>query len=339
MSYLPRRSLGPIGGQAPQGASAQPALVAHLVSGASRHEAVAAGAGEAHYCRCWRCRKLTFSDLRAGTPKVAAAAADAASQQEPADSASGAQQASGATPTAGAAGVGRSPGEAGGSAAPSPTMQQLLRMRSRSRPGSALQRHAGKQKLKRKLPTPRRPLPKAALAMLEDSKRADADPAEAGTHGSPSTSALSGNGTPSLAAERSKDAPQAEGSIGQADNHNSGSGADSQNGRQAGSPVEAGSGNTREGLGAHIRSGDVGDSSMAAAQRQATAAVTYDRGAAAWWGPPGRKSWGYQGQVGRCRQYGMPQTFRKPCQAVPKAHAVQKRMMAVQAQLTIAMRC
>ena len=29
----------------------------------------------------------------------------------------------------------------------------------------------------------------------------------------------------------------------------------------------------------------------------------------------------------------------KACQAVPKAHAVQRRMMAVQVQLTIVMRC
>ena len=339
MSHLPRRSLGPIGGQAPQGASAQPALVAQLASGASRHEAVAAGAGEAHYCRCWRCRVLTFSDLRAGTPKVAAATADAASQQELAEAASATQQASGATSEASATGAGRAPDEAGGSAAPSPTMRQLLRMRSRSRPGTGAQRHAGRQKLKRKLPTPKRPLPKAALEMLEDSKRADADSAEASAHGLSSTSALRGNGNQSPAAEQSQDRLQAEGSIGQAENPSSGGGADRQNGRQVGSPVKAGSSKASRGICAHSRSGDASNSSMAAAQRQATAALTSNRGAAAWWGPPGRKSWGYQGQVGRCRQCGMPQTFRRPCQAVPKAHAVQRQVMGVQAQLTIIMRC
>ncbi len=313
--------------------------MAQLASGASRHEAVAAGAGEAHYCRCWRYRVLTSSDLRAGTPKVAAATADVASQQEPAEAASATQQASGATPEASATGAGRAPDEAGGSAAPSPTMRQLLRMRPRSRPGTGAQRHAGRQKLKRKLPTPKRPLPKAALEMLEDSKRADADSAEASAHGLPSLSALRGNGNHSLAAEQSQDRSQAEGSIGQAENPSSGGHANRQNGRQVGSPVEAGSSNASRGIGAHNRSGDPGNSSMAAAQRQATAALTSNRGAAVWWGPPGRKSWGYQGQVGGCRQCGMPQTFRRPCQAVPKAHAVQRQVMGVQSQLTIIMRC
>ena len=235
--------------------------------------------------------------------------------------------------------MGRSPGETGGSAAPSPTMQQLLRMRSRSRPSSGVQRHAGRQKVKRKLPTPRRPLPKAALDMLEDSKRADADPAQASADSLPSTSALRGNGNSSLAAEESQDGSQAEGSIGQAENTSLGGGANRQNGRQVGLPVEAGSSNARRGIGVQDRSEIVGASSVAAVQRQATAALTYNKWAAVWWGPPGRKSWGYQGQAGRCRQYGMPRTFRKPCQAVPKAHAVQMRMMAVHAQLTIVMRC
>ena len=38
-----------------------------------------------------------------------------------------------------------------------------------------------------------------------------------------------------------------------------------------------------------------GNSSMAAAQRQATAALTSNRGAAVWWGPPGRKELGLPG--------------------------------------------
>ena len=327
VSYLPRRTLVPIGGQAPQKASAQPPLVAHQASGANQEAGTAcAGAGNNGCCHCSRCGVLTVYHLCAGVPRVAAATADAALQQEPAEAASAAQQAPGATPEAGIAGASRALVEARGSAAPLTTMRQLLRMRPRSRPGSGAQRHAGRQKLKRKLPTPRRPLPKAALEMLEDSKRADADHAEAGAHDFPSASALEGNGNPSLAAEQSQDRPQAEGSIEQADNLSSGSGAASQNGRLLGSSVDN-------------RSGDMGDSSMAAAQKQATAAFTYERGAAAYGGPPGWKSWGYQGQLSRCRQYGMPQTFRKPCQAVPRAHAVQRRTMAVQAQLSIVMRC